>query len=38
MAMPAVRSDWTVEMLDALPEDGQRYEVADAHPHPVPGL
>jgi Uma2 family endonuclease len=29
MAMPADRTDWTVEMLDALPEDGQRYELID---------
>lgn len=29
MAMPADRTDWTVEMLDALPDDGQRYELID---------
>ena len=30
MAMPvAARSDWTVQMLDALPDDGQRYEIID---------
>jgi Uma2 family endonuclease len=29
MAMPAVRTDWTVEMLDELPDDGQRYEIID---------
>ena len=29
MAMPATHSDWTVEMLDALPDDGQRYEIID---------
>ena len=30
MAMPATaRHDWTVEMLDALPDDGQRYEIID---------
>ena len=30
MAMPAVaRTDWTVDMLDALPDDGQRYELID---------
>jgi Uma2 family endonuclease len=33
MAMPAVRSDWTVEMLDELldelPDDGNRYELID---------
>jgi Uma2 family endonuclease len=29
MAMPAARTDWTVEMLDELPDDGQRYEIID---------
>ena len=29
MAMPATRTDWTVDMLDALPDDGQRYEIID---------
>jgi len=29
MAMPAARTDWTVEMLDQLPDDGQRYEIID---------
>ena len=29
MAMPAVRTDWTVEMLDDLPDDGNRYELID---------
>ena len=30
MAMPAtVTNNWTVEMLDALPDDGQRYEIID---------
>lgn len=29
MAMPAQKAEWTVEMLDALPDDGQRYEVID---------
>ncbi len=29
MVMPATRADWTVDMLDALPEDGQRYEIID---------
>lgn len=29
MAMPATRSDWTVDMLDALPDDGRRYEIID---------
>jgi Uma2 family endonuclease len=27
--MPAVRTDWTVEMLDELPDDGNRYELID---------
>ena len=29
MSMPASRVDWTVEMLDALPDDGNRYEIID---------
>jgi Uma2 family endonuclease len=29
MFMPATRTDWTVEMLDALEDDGQRYELID---------
>ena len=29
MGMPAATNDWTVAMLDALPDDGQRYEVID---------
>lgn len=29
MVMPATHTNWTVEMLDALPEDGQRYEIID---------
>ena len=29
MAMPALHTDWTVDMLDALPDDGQRYEIID---------
>ena len=29
MGMPAVHTDWTVDMLDALPDDGQRYELID---------
>src|SRR4051812_27438837 len=29
MAMPAVRTEWTVDMLDELPEDGNRYELID---------
>ena len=37
MAMPATRTDWTVEMLDALPEDGQRYEIIDGELFVMPG-
>jgi Uma2 family endonuclease len=29
MAMPAMRTEWTVDMLEALPDDGQRYEIID---------
>ena len=29
MAMPAAITDWTVDMVDALPDDGQRYELID---------
>src|SRR5579884_2200285 len=29
VAMPAQRTEWTVDMLDALPDDGQRYELID---------
>ena len=29
MAMPATHTDWTVDMIDALPDDGQRYEIID---------
>ena len=29
MAMPATRTDWTVEMVDELEDDGQRYELID---------
>ncbi len=29
MVMPATHPDWTIDMLDALPEDGQRYEIID---------
>ncbi|MCC6245481.1 MAG: Uma2 family endonuclease [Gemmatimonadaceae bacterium] len=29
MGMPALRTDWTVDMLDALEDDGQRYELID---------
>jgi Uma2 family endonuclease len=29
MAMPVARAEWTVDMLDALPDDGNRYELID---------
>jgi len=29
MAMRLLQTDWTVEMLDALPDDGNRYEIID---------
>ena len=29
MGMPALRTDWTVDMLDAREDDGQRYELID---------
>ena len=29
MAMPASVAEWDIEMLDALPDDGQRYEIID---------
>ena len=29
MAMPALPTDWTVDMVRALPDDGDRYEVID---------
>jgi hypothetical protein len=29
MGMVMQQTDWTVEMLDALPDDGNRYEIID---------
>lgn len=29
MVSPFEQALWTVEMLDALPDDGQRYEIVD---------
>ena len=29
MGMPAAHANWTVDLLDALPDDGQRYEIID---------
>src|SRR3954465_1829625 len=37
MGMPAMVGSWTVEMLDALPEDGQRYEIIDGELFVTPG-
>lgn len=37
MAMPATISHWTVDMLDALPDDGQRYEIIDGELFVTPG-
>ena len=39
MGMPATINDWTVDMLDNLPGDGQRYEVIDGELFvtPAPG-
>ncbi len=37
MGMPATIGSWTVDMLDALPEDGQRYEVIDGELFVTPG-
>ena len=36
MVMPAADATWTVEMLDALPDDGQRYEIIDGVLHVTP--
>jgi Uma2 family endonuclease len=36
MAMPATQDLWTVDMLDALPEDLQRYELIDGMLHVTP--
>ena len=36
MGMPAARAKWTVEMLDALPDDGQRREIIDGVLHVTP--
>ena len=36
MAMPALVADWTIDMLDALPDDGQRYELIDGVLHVTP--
>lgn len=36
MAMPALVTDWTIDLLDALPDDGQRYEIIDGVLHVTP--
>jgi Uma2 family endonuclease len=40
MGMPATPTFWTVDMLDSLPDDGQRYEIIDGElfvtPAPAP--
>ena len=40
MGMPVTTHDWTVDMLDALPDDGQRYEIIDGELFvtPAPGM
>ena len=37
MGMPATIGGWTVDMLDALPDDGRRYEVIDGELFVTPG-
>jgi Uma2 family endonuclease len=34
--MPAPHANWTVDMLDALPDDGQRYEIIDGELYVTP--
>ena len=36
MGMPAADALWTVDMLDALPDDGKRYEIIDGVLHVTP--
>jgi Uma2 family endonuclease len=36
MAMRATHSEWTVDMLDALPDDGNRYELIDGRLYVTP--
>ena len=40
MAMPAQPTEWTVEMVRALPDDGNRYEIVDGELYvtPAPSL
>ena len=37
MAMPNTIIEWTVDMLDELPDDGQRYEIIDGVLYVTPG-
>ncbi len=37
MAMPSSRSSWTLEMVHALPDDGNRYELIDGELFVTPG-
>ena len=37
MGMPAITQEWTVDMLDALPDDGQRHEIIDGVLFVTPG-
>ena len=37
MSMAATYLDWTVDMVDALPDDGQRYEIIDGELFVTPG-
>ena len=37
MVMPAMVGTWTIDMLDALPDDGQRYEIIDGELFVTPG-
>ena len=36
MAMPDAAREWTVEMVHALPDDGQRYEIIDGELYVTP--
>ncbi len=36
MGMPAANTEWTVDMVDALPDDGQRYELVDGELYVTP--
>lgn len=36
MGMPAAHANWTVDMLDALPDDGQRYEIINGELYVTP--